>query len=332
MIQFVALEEVPLSSLRFPGGFRERFQQERVKLLAERLKARGQIEPLLVRDDYTVLDGLDRGAAAMIAQLPGLWCVFVECSDIEAQIIMRESNMHRRHDPQEQRRLADELVEKYAQEIAEQRQDPERRELPKMSGRQAKRRKRGRKKGVRAEAMEKVAKELGISVEALRKSEYRKRAEGQAPEPEFHLKALGMELPAEFVEESAKVGRLMERAARYQAMVLACLTELGKLGNVFPAARLQRLYQDASDVASGLRNAKPTSVCPFCKALDRLKGACSQCSGTGRILSNQESAVPKELMDETRLLVQVGGQMRSVWDYVEEPAAADLDSMFGGGQ
>ncbi len=332
-IEFRELREFPVKSLRLPGDFRKRYSAEHIGQLSERMKHRGQIVPLLVRDT-SVLDGVDRVAAALRAGIEMLWANVITCTDLEAEIIMREAQMHRRHDPAEQRRLADELIPRYAQEIAETRIDPEKPNQPPKQGVQKRKRSRGRKKGVRSEAISRVAAELGVSAEALLKSDYRRRKKGELPDPPFALKDLGMDLPPEFKAQASEAGKQMERAARYVAMAVACMTEVTKLGaNAFPSARLQRLHQDASDLSASIRNAKPVSVCPCCKALVKLRPGCAGCSGSAIMLANQQSAVPKELLDELNPLVLAGGKFHSVWDFIdqdEKPEGDDLDSLFGG--
>ncbi len=65
MIHFRELREFPVKSLRLPGDFRKRYSAQHIGQLAERMKHRGQVTPLLVRGT-TVLDGIDRCTQAGI--------------------------------------------------------------------------------------------------------------------------------------------------------------------------------------------------------------------------------------------------------------------------
>jgi hypothetical protein len=86
------------------------------------------------------------------------------------------------------------------------------------------------------------------------------------------------------------------------------------------------LKADVSECSAAVRNARPQTICPFCKALEALRAGCGTCSATGYARRGQASGVPAELLDPKDPMVWVSGQARSVWDYI--PA----DDMFGGGK
>lgn len=312
-MNLTGLKLVSLRRLRLPGDFLKRMREPRVGGLAEKIRDHGMLTPVLMRKtNGDVLDGLDRIAACFLLKLTHAPAILVECTDLEAEIIRREANAQRRHDPEEKRQMSQELIDKYTEEEAlKERVTPRPIKV-------------GRPTSPRGKAIARVARDLGVSEVALKKRQQRaKKAVGEALEPPLNL--IGMIVPDSAREGIMAALGLLREAATKASQCLALLTQIETGGYPFPAARLQRLRSDAAELAACIRNAKPVALCPYCKGVETLLSGCSGCAATGWILSNQESGVPQELWDDKDPKVFVGAQARSVWDYLPSNELPEAD-------
>ena len=304
-MNLVGLKLVPLRRLRLPGDFLRRMREKRVGGLAANIRERGQFTPILMRkDNGDVLDGLDRVAACFLLKLTHVPANLVECSDLEAEIIRRETTTQRRHDPDEQRQMSQELIDMYTAE-----------ELEKAKLSPPKHTRVGKPVSPRSKAIKRVAADLGLKDETVRKRQYRaKKAVGEAMDPPLNM--IGMLVPDSTREGIMAALGLLREASYKASQCLALLTQIETGGFPFPAARLQRLRQDASELAASIRNAKPVALCPYCKGIETIQSGCGGCAATGFILANQEAGVAAEFWDEATPMVLVAGRARSAWDYL----------------
>lgn len=322
MIVTIGLKFVALSSLRLPGDFGKRMKEPRVLALAHSIDESGLIhEPLVRKEDMRVICGLDRVAVYFLLEHKQIKVKLIECTDTEAARLRLEENIVRRHDPEERRKLTEELVSTYTEEektrLENRKFDINEKLAP---------RKLGRPKHARTIAMERAAAERGVKPESIR--QMLRRARLQPPEPEMPLETFGMLVPDTFRDRSILALRFLNEAALRLQQALSCLTQIETNGLPFPAGRLQRLRQETADLGASVRNARPVAICPFCKCLAVLLPGCPACAGTGIMLSIQDGSVPTELLDTENPRVQVGGHIKSVWDYVDAP---EVDAnMFGG--
>lgn len=309
----VGLKEVPFSSLRLPGDFKKRSEQPHVQERAASIASVGLIHEPLVRrvgKHWEPIAGIDRIAAHHVAGKESIRVKVVECTDEEARRIRLEENIQRRHDTGEQSRLALELLEKFvAEETTLEESLPEK-----------------PKEGAKTRARKRVAAELGISPETVRKKEWEARDTTPKGPP---IRTLGMNLSAEFTAQVTKAQAYLEATEALLKRAQSNVTTMANdLSIVFPKPRLERLREEIHSQAAHVRGLMPVSLCPWCKGLDAVQEHCSACFGTGFITKSQEKAVPKELLDEESPVVMQDGKMRPV----EQAVALDaIEEEFGHG-
>lgn len=311
----VGLREIPLSAIRLPGDFKKRLEAPHVAERAKSITADGLIHRPLVRrvgKQWEVICGLDRVAAHFVAGKEAVDVEIRECTDEEAHRLRRVENVQRRHDPTEQSRLALELLEKFTEEEATLEEA-----MPQKP-----------KSSARGRARKRVASELGISAETVRKKEWEEATRDKPPEIRLH--ALGMTLSAEFKTKVAKAAEYLDAAELDLKRAQAKLTAMANdLGITFPKPRLERLREEIHAQATHVRGLKPVSLCPWCKGLNALQEHCSACFGSGFITKNQAKAIPPELLDEAAPMVMSEGKAVSVYDFVPQPEY-DLEAVAPG--
>jgi ParB-like chromosome segregation protein Spo0J len=300
----VGLKEVPLSTVRLPGDFKKRLDAPHVAERAKSLEGVGLIHEPLVRrkgKQWEVIAGLDRIAAHFVAKRESVSVKVVECTDAEVMKIRREENVQRRHDKEEQSRLMTELLEQYTSEEEDRIDSP---------------------KKARAKARERVAAELGLSPETIRKKEWEAEQKTEPVGPP--IKTLGMSLSEDFAKKVALAQRGIDATEALLKRAQSTVTTMAKeLGLAFPQARLERLREEIHAQASHCRGLRPVSLCPWCKGLDGVQEGCGACFGTGFITASQENAVPAELLNEAIPVVLVDGNYEDVHEFL--PYAQDLD-------
>lgn len=299
-MQVIGLKEVTLATIHLPGDFKKRLDAPHVAERAKSISSSGLIHEPLVRrkgKKWEVIAGLDRVAAHFVAQKDTVSVKVVECTDEEVQRIRREENVQRRHDKEEQSRLMGELLEQYTEEELEA--EPE------------------KPKKARVRARERVAAELGLATETIRKKEWEAEQETVPTGPP--IKTLGMSLSADFSKKVALAQSYLDAAEGDLKRAQSRITTMGKeLGLAFPQARLERLREEIHAQASHCRGLRPVSLCPWCKGLDGVQENCAACFGTAFITKSQEQAVPKELLDEVDPKVVVDGKVQSADSLVSE--------------
>jgi ParB-like chromosome segregation protein Spo0J len=308
----VGLKEVPFSSLRLPGDFKKRSEQPHVQERAASIASVGLIHEPLVRrvgKHWEPIAGIDRIAAHHVAGKESIRVKVVECTDEEARRIRLEENIQRRHDAGEQSRLALELLQKFvAEETTLEESLPEK-----------------PKEGAKTRARKRVAAELGISPETVRKKEWEASQEAAPKAPS--IRSLGMTLSVEFSAQVAKAQQYLEATEALLKRAQSNVTTMANdLSVVFPKPRLERLREEIHSQAAHVRGLMPVSLCPWCKGLDAVQEHCSACFGTGFITKSQEKGVPKELLDEESPVVMQDGKMRPI----EQAVALDaIEAEFG---
>lgn len=311
-MNFLSVKRIALRRLRLPGSFRPKLREPGVVLLSKHIDEKGLFLPVLVRkSDGRVLDGFDRVAAHFVLKREDIWCLLCECTDEEAALIEMEVNVARRHDPARAAKTL-EAIDSIAATI-----EPPKVKTP------------GRPLSKRGVARKKVADALGVSVHAVKSAEYRekrKRGEKREVRP---IKTLGMTLPETLLKNSHDLGSLFDEAAIRAQQALACLTEVESRGLPYSPSRLQRLRRELQEMAGVIRNARPDSVCPYCRAIPAICAGCQACRGAGMLTVNEMANIPAALLDEQVPKVMVGGQLKSVWDFLPPPQPQEEADVFG---
>ena len=311
-MRVITTKRVKLGSLVLPSDFGKRLKEPRIAERAKSIDAVGLIhEPIVRASDMRVVAGEDRVAAHFALKRRDILCKMVECTDEELKAIQSAENVQRRHDPKEQAQLIAARLDVYEAEVQPVPPDEPR--------------KRGQPKSDRTKARERLAAELGVKAETLRKTEW--KAERASPEPKpVECRALGMTLSPEF---TAKVGAAQAHIDAADSALRLAQTHLGRLGSDaiagFPEGRLARLKSDAHDVAVRVRGARPCSLCPWCKGLDGYQEQCPACQATGYITQSQEVSIPRELLDTATPCVMRGG----ILYMLSAPDAPTADDVWG---
>lgn len=301
-MQVIGVRSVPVSKLCLDGSFGTRMKAPRI---ADRAKSIEDFEllyePLVRESDYRVIDGRDRIAACMQLDRSHVAVKLLECTDEECEVLERITTIERRHDPAEQATALKELIDRYQDRLDSATPEPP---------------KAGRPKSSRAKAREKVAAEVGIKPDTLRKREERRKkaAIAAAPDllaPEPPIRVLGMDLEEGWLKQVGEVQDRIDDAASLLSRAQAVLTAL--MGTALPVpSSLQRIKEELHSCAAALRGARPESLCPHCKGLAGVQEICLCCGAIGYVTSSQTGQIPKELWDEDDPVVTIGGRLTKV--------------------
>lgn len=312
--------EIEIAKLRLPPDFRQRLKSPNVINLGESMDAVGQLhEPLVRATDHLLISGGDRVASHVVRGHEKVLVKFVECTDEEAELASLDENLKRRMDPERnarelERRLAlRSAMEARALQAAKKNGAPP----PAQTA-------TGRAQKPEVAARDKEAKARGVKPESVRKQQQRARKRTQkrqvvevareaqaenkpAPEvPEPPINDIGFELSVEFLQQAADVKALVERAAGFATSAMGQLTQIATKQLPFPQAKLQRLREDAQDLAAALRGMVPASLCPYCKGQPEYQPNCTACVGHGYITKSQMDRVPEAAWAVD--VVMVGGK------------------------
>ncbi len=165
----------------------------------------------------------------------------------------------------------------------------------------------GQPKKPRTKARERLARELGVLPETLRKKEWKAKRREQIKGP--GLRSLGMNLSKEFKLETARAQLYIDQCDDHLKTAMGRLRAMKTQGVNFPEARLEHAWEQIKEVAEHVRGLRPVSLCPWCKGMDGIQEACIGCSGSGYITASQEHAVPLELLDEEEPKVVKDGKV-----------------------
>jgi ParB-like chromosome segregation protein Spo0J len=302
--------EMRISSLRLPGDMRQRMTQPHIRDRADSIAQVGLIHPPMVRKSTReIIAGRDRIAAHLLLERESVTVDLVECTDEEAAVLEAHENIERRHDPVEQRRLTLELVQRFTEQLATE--NPEK---PKKG-------RRGRTKTLQGQARELVAKERGVTPDAVRKAEERAakrqgadRREGAAPDSspaaaKPTIETWGLEPESDFLAGAAAQQRYIDDAAGKLQAAKTSLTQLGNSGLGYPNVKLQHIRKLLDEASTAIRQGRPVALCPWCKGTVDAKQACGGCGGSALMLKSQELGVPPELTDKADLRIVVGGRI-----------------------
>ncbi len=304
-MEVLGFRTIAISKIRLPGGFEKRLKTDRVKGLAKSIVDHGLLhEPIVRKSDWKLVVGADRVAAHYVRGRQTITVKLVECSDTELEILQREENLMRRHDPEEQRRLTTELVAFYEKELFERSlEDPTVLKAV-----------RGSYHSPYTAAVTKVAKLTGVNPESVKRTMKRqKKRSGPRPIP---IRTFGMVLEPKFLEQVRTAHDWLSEADTQLQAAQKALTKLESSGVPFPAALLKRLHAEVHQVCAEVRSSRPDMLCPYCRGIDELQDQCDYCFRFGFITAAQSKQVPVELLDEDNPKVMVRGVLRDIGDFV----------------
>lgn len=328
--------EIEIATISNPEDFMPRVDEPRIASRAASIVDVGLLhEPWVRASDRKLIAGRDRMAAHVKLGRATVLVELVECNDEEASLVELEENFARRHDKEEQARLQIERVAKYAAYFASK---PK--EKPK------EKRKHGQRgKSAIGLARDKVAGELDVKPETLRKREIRHRQRNlektkkavdagnlDAAAPKPTIKLLGMPVGDDFTKKVAAVGVYIDGAISKARGAKLTIGSLRSAELPVNDGLMQRLWDDLHDMEAALKAARPSSLCPFCKGLAGVQESCGGCVTTGYITEGQNHGVPAELWAEGHgATVMWQGKQALVSDLIETQVDEALASDDEGG-
>lgn len=309
-MQDIGLREVHVKSLQLPDDFIERCESLRVRSLAESIHRHGLLHyPVVRATDLQLITGGDRVAAEHMRGNCIIKVRMVNCDDRELEEIRLVENVRRRHDPKAQDEALAKLLESYKERARKARhKHPTKKKPP----------------SINKLARQQVAKDLGITEEAVRMRERRrrKREEKEQQEQEAELKetfetqqyTFGLKLDPKLLSSAdVAAGACQEVKGR----IATCQSLLGKLEGGFPPGVRDTLQQMLQDMKSILERNVPVSVCPWCKCIPLVRQNCTQCSSTGFVGRGQIESVPSELKSLSPLCVAYNNRYMDFMDAAE---------------
>jgi len=302
-MRWLATVRLEISRMRLPGDMGMRRAAEHVQQLAKNVSTMGVLNAPIVRaGTYQLISGHDRIAACLVAGIAALDCRVVDATDEEVERMALSENLFRRHD--DQKALRSRMVELEAKRIDEDRDAanyPD--NVPEIK------RRPGRPKTTVVEARETVAVGAGVKPDTLRKADSRARAKEAAQA------AAPADVPAEepnepcvatfgrndrgarlLLEAAADIQAQVDEAARAVAAAVNPLRALVKHKAPVAALPMQAIFEAARQLANDIRALKPTSFCPFCKAIEQVRPDCTFCKGDGVVREEALRHVAPELL------------------------------------
>lgn len=298
---------VKVATLKYDAAdIKARQKQPHVIELAASIRATGGrlINPITIQKRTRVLlAGKDRLAAVLLNQSSTVDAHQVEADAKAAARIERHENLHRR--PVDRDRLIAEEVAEAAKTIdtakaAAKADPPPKVEKPEPAP-------KGRPKSSRGEAREQLAKKLGTTPEAVRKSEQRAtKADTPAVKagpkslPNWGVETFGVLVSDDFAEAIGVIIRGLDATDRHLKAAQAAVTKLELeivVGDIETGA-LPRIKQLLHDAASAARALHPKMVCAYCKDPDDKAGRrekCKGCDNRGYLSEGRAQGVPPEL-------------------------------------
>lgn len=161
-------------------------------------------------------------------------------------------------------------------------------------------------KSQRTAARELVAGLLGVSAEALRKQDDRRKVpKVDRPKVEpWALDCYGNVATAELLEQSSRIRTMLASVDQALRNAQGNLTRVEdtRLGH----ERFTRLHESLRQLASLARSMQPVALCPYCKDIAAVRATCGACWGGGYVVGTELEAAPAELRDHK--CVSYGGQ------------------------
>jgi hypothetical protein len=278
--------------------------EQHVGKLAEMASAEAGVQnfpPILRANDRSFLPlcGFGRVAYAIREGRSTLWATVVHCDEVVGELIRVASYNTSVH---QEARIADSLVNAVIPAI--DREIIEEHAVLRLEGMAP----RGRPKSSRNIAIDRVAKLLNRSPDAVRKAIERYRATPGIPRTSAKTNAidtLGFRTDPNVIAEATAIHKYVNEIKERLMNARKTTHQLTTSGLRFPVHALHRFELDLSALADHLSSFVPRTICPWCKGLPQYSKACAPCRGCGWI--GKMEGVPDELLDKERPRVFVGG-------------------------
>lgn len=338
-IQFLGVADIQISHLKLPGDWRMILELPAVEARAQSIDAVGLLQyPVVRKSDHRLLAGRKRVAAHCRLNRESIKCLFVECDDVQAEIIERTENGERDHDPGQQRvdqmRVV-ELLAKAAKDVP----------LPEHPG-------RGRKPTTKGAAIRLLAQERGVTEHAVRVALCRERnrkheeevriAEeaGLPPPPKLGaLRAVrppveakaapidnpwGIPCDAAFYASCEAVNEYLHEV---RSSIIAAIKRLTQLRNAelpVDLVKIDRAKDGLLEVRALVDGMKIVMLCPYCKGLPNVTPKCGGCATRAYITKAQLESVPEEFLRTQNPVVLWEGQIYPMSEFIAQPEQQEL--------
>lgn len=324
MIRYYSPKMFLIARLDLPGDIKSRMNTPSVQRLAASLKRTGgrTIHPVTVsRSGHKLLMGCDRVAAAMVANEASIWGQEVEGTPEEMATIVYEENAARRNDDPEELRAEyaaalDAIGSSLLSDADSQRTSaPNEQEtscvkptIPVTCEMTHQRPLSGASdnslpRGARTKAIREVAKRRGLSESTVRRA-----VQDEAPvAPQSCIDGGGCVVPEDVDASARMVQGIIDEALRHIAAAKKAIAQLEHTD--CPTAIYQHCADDVHQLEHRVKNARPTMLCPHCRAGKKVRKDCLCCATVGWIRREQEQAIPSELMDPAKPMAQERGKI-----------------------
>jgi ParB-like chromosome segregation protein Spo0J len=294
-------------AIRMQGGWEKELREDKVArfvALLEEAKAvygaqdaykHSGLPPAILDHTSTLWAGRNRYAAAVKVGVPIDVKMYEFEDKDEARILAVRENLDRKNlTPDEIRRDTALLVELETRRIEKARSSATK--LQNSDG--AEGAKPGRPRSARGEAIDKVAAEVGVSRQAIKKrldpAARAAEAVKAMPPPGVikpTIQTWGLDVPAGVLLSAESTQLTLAAVDRLLRDAQAKLGELEERAH-FPPALAKRLYEQVHAAARAVRGARPVAHCPWCAGV---VPNCPSCGGTLLRLEGDVSQLPEEL-------------------------------------
>lgn len=321
----MALKELSISTLKLPGDMTKRMAATHVKRRAKSISEIGLIHyPVVRQENWELVAGADRLAACMLLGWENVTCDVRELSEADADVLRHAENAERRHSTEEERAEQEALQKALERQLIEQgmaRSGP------------------GRRRTAKGEARRMVADYAGVSEEAMRKREQRKKAKTNGKEPKpvwlpsepppaipldepteeiargadpMKLETFGLEVDDAFHRQVLEVHSRVYKAETAASAIKRQLTMIANSDLPFNSVLLGQMREVADQLGSMLRGFEPECLCPYCKGTEGVQEQCGLCCGCGWITKTQHGQVPPKFLDGKELVIMQNGEVVSL--------------------
>ncbi len=309
----IGIKRIGLSKLRLPGDFKQLLELDEVFTLANSIAQRGMLhEPLVRQEDWKVICGFRRVAAHFVKGWQTISVKLIECTDAEAEILQREENAIRWHDPGRQKAVLIELVECYERELNEKLgEDPD-----------ILRSKSGRNRSARSVAIEKVANLRGVAPATVEQAVLRRKnaTKKEKPPP---IVTWGLNVSPRFMKEVGAIYAQVKKAENMASTMVSQYTRLANSDAQLPGGYVDEMRIRAKAERDAIRERLPAALCPSCKGVDALQPRCPTCKALGWVTEAQMQNIHETwpaLCNTDKRYVLVGSELRALTDYIPEDA------------
>lgn len=339
MSRLLRTVELKISTIRFPGGWKDRLDVANVAGLADQLRAGVSLPPVKVTHTHQLVAGAHRIAAHLEVGLPAVRCDVIEYAtpeEIEEDTICE--NIRRRTLSTEERdrglarlvaiaqgrgtkeTISDTIARLHQQAIDEAGIGPGLVALE--EAHEAQLVARAAEIVSKAAATAEVASKTGHSQRTIERAVAKQEAADEPSPPAAladTIKSFGLPVMLNVREDAVRWQAAIDEAdglLRRAQAALSRLVDVTKVNSI-----LAKAVSEAHQAAQHARKLRPDAVCAWCKMLSELD--CKACSGRGWRTSDQTKLPPELELEGDQAMVCVGpGAFMLRTEYMRQKAPA----------